>query len=216
MLFLHRFPELELDCLTFSSLQVTMYSLNRTANSFRLLLAQGSGVSKFDIISRLVCAIFVIRSVYTVYETVSRHGIVGMLKHALESWRGRVSPEGTNPRIFKRVDQDTEAISDAMAQKLAIHVPDAKKNLRLPKEGWDFEKIEAELEDLRNLDHTRWEDGRVSGAVYHGGSELLEMQTKAIGKFSVSNPIHPDVFPGVRKMEAEIVAMVSEHCSRFF
>lgn len=192
-----------------------MYSLNRTANSFRLLLAQGSGASKFDIVSRLVCAIFVIRSVYKVCETVARHGIVGMLKNALESWRRPVSPEkGTNPRIFKRVDKDTEAISDAMAQKLAIYIPDAKKNLCLPKQGWDFEKIEAELEDLRNLDHTRWEDGRVSGAVYHGGSELLEMQTKAIGKFSVSNPIHPDVFPGVRKMEAEIVAMVGEHCSR--
>ncbi|OKP09942.1 Sphingosine-1-phosphate lyase [Penicillium subrubescens] len=95
-----------------------------------------------------------------------------------------------------------------MAQKLAIQGPISKKNLSLPKEGWDLERIEAELEDLRNLDHTRWEDGRVSGAVYHGGSELLEMQTQAIGKFSVANPIHPDVFPGVRKMEAEIVAMI--------
>ncbi|KAJ5986474.1 pyridoxal phosphate-dependent transferase [Penicillium sp. IBT 35674x] len=186
-----------------------MYPLNRIAKSFWLLLAQESGASKFDIVSRLVCAIFAIRSVYTVYETVNRHGIVGTLTNALESWRGRVSPEkGTNSRIFRRVDKDTEAISDAMAQKLAIHVSDAKKNLCLPEQGWDFEKIEAELEDLRNLDHTRWEDGRVSGAVYHGGSELLEMQTKAIGKFSVSNPIHPDVFPGVRKMEAEIVAMI--------
>jgi sphinganine-1-phosphate aldolase len=98
-----------------------------------------------------------------------------------------------------------------MAQKLGIQGPDSKSNLSLPKEGWDFEKIEAELEELRNLDRTRWEDGRVSGAVYHGGSELLDMQTKAIGKFSVSNPIHPDVFPGVRKMEAEVVAMVCNH-----
>lgn len=98
-----------------------------------------------------------------------------------------------------------------MVQKLARHGADARRNLSLPKEGWDIEKVEAELNELHNLDHTRWEDGRVSGAVYHGGNELLEMQTRAIGKFSVSNPIHPDVFPGVRKMEAEIVAMVCEH-----
>jgi hypothetical protein len=26
--------------------------------------------------------------------------------------------------------------------------------------------------------------------------------------FAVANPLHPGVFPGVRKMEAEIVAMV--------
>lgn len=194
-----------------------MSSLNRITNSFGLLLAQGSGASKFDIFSRLVCVIFVIRSVYTVYETVTCHGITGMLTNALESWRGRVSPEKrTNPLGLKRGDKETEAISNAMAQKLAIQGPDSKKNLSLPKEGWDFEEIEAALEDLHNLDHTRWEDGRVSGAVYHGGSELLEMQTKAIGKFSVSNPIHPDVFPGVRKMEAEIVAMVCERCTIFW
>jgi len=36
----------------------------------------------------------------------------------------------------------------------------------------------------------------------------MKLQTEAFGKFTVANPIHPDVFPGVRKMEAEIVAMV--------
>jgi sphinganine-1-phosphate aldolase len=113
-------------------------------------------------------------------------------------------------RTFKRVDKDLEAISNMMMQKLACHEDGIKKNLSLPKEGWSFLEIDAELNKLQSLDHTRWEDGRVSGAVYHGGSKLLEMQTKAIGRFSVSNPIHPDVFPGVRKMEAEVVAMVSE------
>ncbi|GAB1200312.1 hypothetical protein APSETT444_009682 [Aspergillus pseudonomiae] len=101
-----------------------------------------------------------------------------------------------------------DPILNMMEQKLVRQGDAAKKNRCLPEVGWSFEEIEAELEELQNLDHTRWEDGRVSGAVYHGGSELLDMQTKAIGKFSVSNPIHPDVFPGVRKMEAEIVAMI--------
>ena len=57
------------------------------------------------------------------------------------------------------------------------------------------------------MDHTRWEEGYVSGAVYHGGEDFMELQGQAFGKFTVANPIHPDVFPGVRKMEAEIVAM---------
>ena len=30
----------------------------------------------------------------------------------------------------------------------------------------------------------------------------------AFDKYCLSNPLHPDVFPAVRKMEAEIVAMV--------
>jgi sphinganine-1-phosphate aldolase len=80
--------------------------------------------------------------------------------------------------------------------------------LTLPKEGLAHDAVRAELEALANMDHTRWEDGYVSGAVYHGEEELLQLQTEAYGKFTVANPIHPDVFPGVRKMEAEVVSMV--------
>ena len=83
----------------------------------------------------------------------------------------------------------------------------------MPKEGWSAEQVRAELEKLANLEHTRWEDGRVSGAVYHGGDDLLKLQADAFGRFGVANPIHPDVFPGVRKMEAEVVSMV---CTWFF
>jgi len=80
--------------------------------------------------------------------------------------------------------------------------------ITLPAEGWSEEQVRKALNDLEAMEHTRWEDGRVSGAVYHGGDELIKLQTEAFGMFTVSNPIHPDVFPGVRKMEAEIVAMV--------
>jgi sphinganine-1-phosphate aldolase len=62
---------------------------------------------------------------------------------------------------------------------------------------------------LSELNHADWEKGHVSGTVYHGGQEILDLQSEAQRMFAVSNPLHPDVFPGVRKMEAEIVAMVS-------
>lgn len=86
--------------------------------------------------------------------------------------------------------------------------------MTLPKEGWTEDQVRAELERLGDMEHTRWEDGRVSGAVYHGGDDMVKLQAEAFSKFSVANPIHPDVFPGVRKMEAEIVAMVQlKKCS---
>jgi glutamate/tyrosine decarboxylase-like PLP-dependent enzyme len=107
--------------------------------------------------------------------------------------------------------------------------PGVERITSLPSTGWSEEEVRQKLGELANMEHTKWEDGRVSGAVYHGGEELIRLQTEAFGKFTVSNPIHPDVFPGVRKMEAEIVAMVGytlsiEHqqhelterrCSRF-
>lgn len=39
---------------------------------------------------------------------------------------------------------------------------------------------------------------------------MTEIINVAMAKFTVSNPLHPDVFPGVRKMEAEIVSMCLE------
>jgi hypothetical protein len=80
--------------------------------------------------------------------------------------------------------------------------------LTIPKEPWTSEQVEAELGQLAEMKRTRWEDGKVSGAVYHGGAELLHLQATAMEMFGVANPIHPDVFPAVRKMEAEVVAMV--------
>lgn len=100
-------------------------------------------------------------------------------------------------------------VNDSLAKVQSKIIPaDGTRYLTLPKEGWTEEALKTELETLANMDHTRWEDGYVSGAVYHGEEELLKLQTEAYGKFTVANPIHPDVFPGVRKMEAEVVAMV--------
>lgn len=53
-----------------------------------------------------------------------------------------------------------------------------------------------------------WKGGRVSGTIYHGGNDLTELLAEAYRMFAVANPLHPEVFPGIRRMEAESVAMV--------
>lgn len=40
-----------------------------------------------------------------------------------------------------------------------------------------------------------------------GGDELQKVIVAAYDRYCVSNPLHPDVFPAIRKMEAEIVSM---------
>lgn len=40
-----------------------------------------------------------------------------------------------------------------------------------------------------------------------GGDELSKLIVAAYARYCVSNPLHPDVFPAIRKMEAEIVSM---------
>lgn len=41
-----------------------------------------------------------------------------------------------------------------------------------------------------------------------GGDDMSKVIMSAMERYCLSNPLHPDVFPAVRKMEAEVVAMV--------
>jgi sphinganine-1-phosphate aldolase len=40
-----------------------------------------------------------------------------------------------------------------------------------------------------------------------GGDDMERVLVAAFQRYCVSNPLHPDVFPAIRQMEAEIVAM---------
>jgi len=59
------------------------------------------------------------------------------------------------------------------------------------------------------LEDKSWIDGKVSGAVYHGGGELISLYNDVFSIFPVANPLHPDVWPSLVKLENEVVAMVA-------
>jgi len=65
----------------------------------------------------------------------------------------------------------------------------------------------ALLDAAAAADEPKWKEGQVSGTVYHGGDELTAVMTAAFRRFALSNPLHPAVFPSLRRMEAEVVAM---------
>jgi len=79
----------------------------------------------------------------------------------------------------------------------------------IPKNGVSNDELLRQLNEWSKYEDTMWngEQKYVSGTVYHGGKDLIELQNKAYSMFSVSNPLHPSEFPFVRKMMAEIVAM---------
>lgn len=150
---------------------------------------------------------FVLRWTRRAYWKLKGRGIIGAILELYHSIQRTLygyflRAPGVKGKVQKQV-------KESLAQMQAKLVPQVEtRYLMLPKEGMAVDAVRTELETLANMDHTRWEDGYVSGAVYHGEDELIELQTEAFGKFTVANPIHPDVFPGVRKMEAEIVSMV--------
>ena len=49
----------------------------------------------------------------------------------------------------------------------------------------------------------------MSGAVYCYDNDLINLLTKVYGLASYTNPLHADVFPGICKMEAEVIRMTA-------
>lgn len=80
--------------------------------------------------------------------------------------------------------------------------------LQLPAKGLSDSSVRAELVRYKRLESGDWKQGKLSGAIYHGGDDLNAIITESYGLFCLANPLHPEVFPGIRKMESEIIQMV--------
>lgn len=110
------------------------------------------------------------------------------------------------PSVAKKVNSQLDEATLGLQKKLAPSYADLPPKIALPSTGLSGLEVAQAMEQYANLPSTNWQAGKVSGAVYHGGEEMSKIWTDAFSKFSVSNPLHADIFPGIRKMDAEIVA----------
>ncbi|KAI9677887.1 MAG: hypothetical protein M1829_002384 [Trizodia sp. TS-e1964] len=162
-----------------------------------------------DLLRNLIFALFLLRWTRKAFYALKGRGIIGSITSCTIAIRRTLYGMFLQlPGVHSRVQKEVAESLLKLENKLVFRGPGVDRYLTLPKEGWADVRVRKELGKLSDMKHAKWEEGLVSGVVYHGGQELLNLQAEAFGKFSVANPIHPDVFPGVRKMEAEVVSMV--------
>ncbi|KAL3784352.1 hypothetical protein HJC23_004115 [Cyclotella cryptica] len=121
------------------------------------------------------------------------------------------------PWTRRKIDRDIQKQTDDMIFQVetewndmldpSAHLPENKHH-SLPLCKTSTSQLMSLLKKWSDFEAVRWNQGQASGAVYHGGSQLLEFLSQVYGLFTVANPLHPDLFPYVRKMEGEIVAMM--------
>ncbi|EJU04158.1 PLP-dependent transferase [Dacryopinax primogenitus] len=112
------------------------------------------------------------------------------------------------PPIKRKIDKEMAKVRDDIEAKIAPRGPGIVRHLAIPLEGKTPKWIEDEMERMDKQERGDiWKEGKMSGGIYHGGEELNDLLVAAFKKFVVSNPLHPDVFPTIRRMDAEIVAM---------
>ena len=83
----------------------------------------------------------------------------------------------------------------------------------LPPKGKSATALLRMLEVYRDAGSIDWEGGKISGAVYAGGPKFQQysnMVKEVYGMFAWTNPLHPSIFPGVRRMEADVILMCTD------
>lgn len=116
------------------------------------------------------------------------------------------------PFVGDNIQKQLNKALDDMSQSLCTLKDGMSYTQQLPSKGLTQSQVMEKIKEYQTLNEVQWEKGCVSGAVYWGDETLTKLLVKVYGDFAWSNPLHPDIFPGVRKMEAEVVRM---SCSLF-
>ena len=84
-------------------------------------------------------------------------------------------------------------------------LPGEKSCPELPAKGLTTKEVLNEISDLETIATIDWRKGWTSGTAYNCSPELTALNKEVYGKFVWTNPLHPQIFPEVRKMESEVV-----------
>lgn len=112
------------------------------------------------------------------------------------------------PSIRDKINKELVNVNETFEKDVIHRLKEASFIVQLPKDGLKNENILNLVNQFVHLGDYDWQGGRVSGAVYRTNSELAQLIGNIYKIASYTNPLHPDIFPGVCKMEAEVVRIV--------
>ena len=113
------------------------------------------------------------------------------------------------PAIRRALEAEYDSVMSRLEHSLKPYDDDFERYRSLPASGVSRTKILRDMRRLLEREKPAWEEGFVSGAVYHGDQEHIAFLNKVYALNSQSNPLHSDLWPSASKFEAEIVSMTA-------
>lgn len=163
--------------------------------------ARLAGARPAKVVAGTVAAVLAAQAAPVVWRTVQQHGVAGACTLVA------LKLAKTLPGTSGMVERETAKMHADMERQVLGAVDQGERRQELPAEGVPEDELFKRLAEWSEVEEGIWGAGRVSGTVYHGGAQLKALASRAYSMFSLANPLHPDVFPYVRKMEAEVVRM---------
>ena len=79
----------------------------------------------------------------------------------------------------------------------------------LPASGVDRDQLFRDLDAMKAND-VRWRDGRAFTLAYCAGEDVVSVAEEAYRRFSSENALNTDAFPSLRRIQADVVAIVAD------
>lgn len=178
-------------------------------NELRLLIHNKTrGLENWEIVTNTIVCCFFVFLLFEVLRKVipfvffNDNGFFSTVKNKVFKTARRLPFIGA--KIQEQIDQVVEEL-----EKTGFITDGQAYVKKLPSNGMSRSALTEEIKKYREIGkcNKATEEGFVSGAVYCGDNELKDLMAEVYKQFSYSNPLHPDLFPDVRKMEAEVVRM---------
>lgn len=176
--------------------QTNLQRLRKWAND------TGDLLEPWQLVLTTALTVFVVIKLYSLIYGPSQYGLWTRIKRSFFYYVRKL------PFMEKSIQKRLkEAMADVEKEGF-VPKPNEPFNTTLPEKGWDGKRITQELDKYDDvLKSADWKSGYVSGAVYNGSPELTELSSDVYKRYAWTNPLHADMFPQIRKMEAEVVAM---------
>ncbi|XP_044259520.1 sphingosine-1-phosphate lyase [Tribolium madens] len=111
------------------------------------------------------------------------------------------------PSVREKFETELAKVSESFEKDIVEKTKHLTYITKLPEKKLTAEQILNCVEENLKVGDYDWKGGLVSGAVYYHNPALIKLVTDVYGLTSYTNPLHPDLFPGLCKMEAEVIRM---------
>lgn len=118
------------------------------------------------------------------------------------------------PVIGHYTRKKLDIVLNQLSQEAMAVYKNADFITQLPQKGLSVSQILEKVKEYESFSHCEWKKGFISGAIYSDlyNTEFINLMEHVTAKSMYSNPLHMNIFPDIRKMEAEVIKMT---CSIF-
>ena len=111
------------------------------------------------------------------------------------------------PFVKKRINEKIYETKKSIKEDMNKPIQHLKYLKQLPINGLKSNSINEIINKYHLIDNTNSDINGISGTIYKKDENHTKLMNSIFSTYFKSNPLHPDVFPALRKMESEIVKM---------